>query len=397
MYPDLVWQSAPPSSRHRNIDIIRGLALFGVLMVNLWSAFRVPLLESILQHYSHAGSVNHAIDLMIAGILEFKSLTIFSFLFGAGIGIQLDRAATCNIGGLAFLVRRFLWLLILGAAHMFLIWNGDILALYAICGLLLVPFVALPWQAHALIGAALIALPEIASFNVALPSGTTAIAATAEARRIYGSGGFLPILTYRWHEAWSLIVPLLTSVLSRTVGLMCWGLAAWRGGVFREPPRHRRKIVAALVSGIVVGVPVTLNDISKASTGSALFPRLHAPHLDASIWLALAYLSGLLLWLTPQRVLRFPRLAAMGRMALTNYLVQSVVLGFVFFGYGFGLLGRTGSALGAGIGLALYVTQLQLSLMWLNRFRFGPFEWLWRSLAYGGPQPIRREYEEVGA
>ena len=80
----------------------------------------------------------------------------------------------------------------------------------------------------------------------------------------------------------------------------------------------------------------------------------------------------------------------MGRMALTNYLVQSIVLGFVFYGYGFGLFGRIGSAAAAGIGVLIYLVQIQLSRYWLGRFCFGPFEWLWRSLAYGRRQPTRR-------
>jgi uncharacterized protein len=389
MNTDLEWQPAPPAERYRNIDIIRGLALFGVLMVNLWSAFRVPLLESILRHYAHSGPLNHFVDLMISGALEFKALTIFSFLFGAGVGIQVDRAAARNARARSFLIRRMLWLFVLGTAHMFLIWNGDILTLYAICGLSLAPFVGLPWQALTLIGAALIALPELVSFGPTLPSGAAAIAEIAQALHVYGTGGLLPILKFRWHEAWSLIVPLLISVVPRTAGLMCWGMAAWRSGLLREPQRHRRKLAAALVLGMAVGAPVTINEISAASTGNALWPALRAPHIDASILVAAAYVSGLLLWVTPQRALHFSRLAATGRMALTNYLVESVVLGFVFFGYGFGLLGRTGSAVAVGIGAVLYVAQVQLSWLWLNRFRFGPFEWLWRSLAYCKRQPMR--------
>jgi uncharacterized protein len=386
--PDL--HPAPPGQRYRNIDIIRGLALFGVLMVNLWSAFRVPVLESILRHYAPGSQADRFVDLTISGVLEFKALTIFSFLFGAGVGIQVERATARNAGARVFLVRRFFWLFVLGTVHLFLIWDGDILTLYAVCGLLLASVVSLPWQALALIGAALIALPEFVSFDLNWPSGPAAVAAVAEARRVYGTGGFLTIQKFRWHEAWSLIVPLLVSVLARTAGLMCWGMAAWKSGLLKEPLRNRRKLTTALVSGLAVGAPITIDRIAKASTGSALWPSLDAPHIDASILLAMAYVSGLLLWLTPQRALRFPRLAAMGRMALTNYLIQSVVLSFIFFGYGFGLLGRTRSAVAACIGIALYVLQLQLSLLWLNRFRFGPFEWLWRSLAYGKRQPMRQ-------
>ena len=145
-------------------------------------------------------------------------------------------------------------------------------------------------------------------------------------------------------------------------------MAAWRSGLLREPDRHRGKLVAALVFGAVGGVAY------------ASLPSL----------LALAYVSALLLLLTPGRTTSLPGLAAMGRMALTNYILQSIVLGFVFYGYGFGLFGRIGSAAAAGIGVLIYLIQVQLSQYWLGRFRFGPFEWLWRSLAYGRRQPMRR-------
>jgi uncharacterized protein len=107
--------------------------------------------------------------------------------------------------------------------------------------------------------------------------------------------------------------------------------------------------------------------------------------------IALAYVSAFLLWLNNQRAAFLNGIAAIGRTALTNYLLQSIILGFIFYGYGLGLFGRIGSAPAAGIGLLLYVAQVQLSKLWLERFRFGPFEWLWRSVTYGH-QPMLREH-----
>ena len=294
-----------------------------------------------------------------------------------------------NVNARHFLLRRLAWLFVLGSAHLFLVWNGDILTLYAICGLLLLPVLNLPSPILFLIGAALIAFPEFVSFGGSLPSGPAAMAHIAQARQVYGNEGFLPILKFRWHESWSLIVPLLIMVLPRTTGLMYWGAAAWRSGTLRTPQKHRGKLLAALTIGALLGGAITANDVWTASSGIAPWPALRNTHLDASILLALAYVSGLLLWLTPRRTLLVPGLAALGRMALTNYLLQSIVLGCIFYGYGFGLFGRIGPAAAAGIGLAIYLAQVQLSRFWLRRFRFGPFEWLWRSLAYGRRQPMR--------
>ena len=389
MNPISDWRPASSSERVRTIDIIRGLALFGVLIVNILSDFRVPLLEHFRRPFADARGADYLVDLLVTGALEFKAFTIFSFLFGVGIAIQFERAATRSVNIRYFLLRRLAWLFVLGATHLFLVWNGDILTLYAICGVLLLPLLDLPSPILFLIGTALIALPEFVSFGSRLPSGPAAMTVIAETRQVYGNQGFLAILKFRWRESWSLIVPLLIMVLPRTTGLMYWGVAAWRSGILQAPDRHSGKLAAAFAIGAALGGAITANHVWSASSGGAPWPALQNTHLDASILLALAYVSGLLLWLKPRRIALLPGLAALGRMALTNYLLQSIVLGFIFYGYGFGLFGRIGSAAAAGIGLAIYIAQVQLSRFWLRRFRFGPFEWLWRSLAYERRQPMR--------
>lgn len=363
------WNPAPAAAgeRYASIDILRGLALFGVLMVNVETLFRVPLLEQILGIERQTGWANHVVHLLSARLLEFKAVTIFSFLFGAGVAMQAERFGSAS-SATGFLSGRLGWLFLLGATHLFLVWNGDILALYGICGMLLLPALRLHRVPLFLIGAAVMALPEFVSAPLPIPTGEAAAAHIARARGAYGGGGAGAILVFRWQETWSLMVPLLLSILPRTVGLMYWGMAAWRSGILREPERHPGKLLAALALGGVAGLAF------------ASFPGL----------LALAYGSAALLLLTPGRAARLPGLAAAGRMALTNYLLQSLILGCVFYGYGFGLFGRLGSAAAAGIGLTLYAAQVQLSRLWLSRYQFGPFEWLWRSLTYWRLQPMQR-------
>jgi uncharacterized protein len=349
--------------RYRAIDIIRGLALFGVLMVNLMSDFRIPLLEHILHPPADP------VDMVVSAVLEFKALTIFSFLFGVGIAIQFERATARERSAVTFFLRRFGWLLIIGLVHMFLIWNGDILTLYAVCGFLLLPAVRLRWQLLVAIGILWIALPEIRWFPLHLPAAHT----IAETRRIYSSGCFLAILRYRWYESWHFIIPILVAVVPRTTGLIYLGVATWRSGILRNVPQHRHKLLAALVVSGIGGAILTIRPVN---------------HADTSIVIAVAYFCGLLLFLTPGRAAWFPGLAALGQMALTNYLMESIILGFIFYGYGFGLFGRLGPYAAAGIGIAVYILQIQFSRWWLARYRFGPFEWLWRSLTYGKRQPM---------
>jgi uncharacterized protein len=387
------WQPAGAGERVRAIDILRGLALFGVLIVNILSGFRVPLMEHILRPYAGLHGLDRLVELLADFALEFKALTIFSFLFGVGIAVQIERAAARHVPARHFLLRRLAWLLVLGTMHLSLIWNGDILTLYAICALLLLALVGLPSPIILAMGAALIVLPEFVSFGLRLPSGPAALAAIAQARQVYGNEGFPAILKFRWHETRTVIVPLLVSVLPRTTGLMCWGVAAWRSGVLRAPEQHRARLAGAFTVGAAIGGAITANDVWTESSGRPFWPALRHTHVDASVLLALAWVSGLLLCLTlrrlrPRRAYLLPGLAAIGQMALTNYLLQSIVLGCIFYGYGLGLFGRIGPAAATGIGVAIYVAQVHLSRFWLGHFLFGPFEWLWRSLAYGRRQPM---------
>src|SRR5262245_11828151 len=150
----------PVSKAERNValDALRGAALLGVLMVNLLVGFRISLFESIFRFHTHAGWANHLVDILLVWFFEFKAITLFSFLFGVGVGVQAERAALNKINASGFFVRRFAALLAIGLCHMFLIWNGDILTLYAVCGLLLIPFIAMSARRLAVAGLAIIAV-----------------------------------------------------------------------------------------------------------------------------------------------------------------------------------------------------------------------------------------------
>jgi uncharacterized protein len=171
---------------------------------------------------------------------------------------------------------------------------------------------------------------------------------------------------------------------------MTIGAAVWRARVFQNPAMHSRLLWAVALIGSVVGGTATTLSAYSASTGRSTEVSPALIEAASSVPLALAYASGLLL------AMRFPAtaqwatpFAAAGQMALTNYLAQSVVLSLLFYGYGLGLFGRLGSTAAACVGLTLYAAQLAISRAWLKRYRFGPVEWLWRSLTYGRRQPMR--------
>jgi uncharacterized protein len=341
----------PPSERYAQLDILRGVALYGVLIVNLLWAFRESLAANILG----AGS-SGLVQEVVAALIEFKAFSLYSFLFGTGVALQADRAR--SRGAATFLSRRFAVLAAIGLVHMQLIWNGDILVLYAVCGFLLIPLLLLPDAALGVLGAVAIAIAYLVPMPVAFPSMQT-LRTLAAGSHIYAQGTLAEILAFRWQETRGLILPLYALSLPRTLGLMMWGVAAWRSGLLRD---HRRLWWIVLLAGGTLGIAGTLLHSDLAST----------------VPLALAYAAAILLWLP-----RAPLLAAAGRMSLTNYLAQSVIFGFVFYSYGLGLFGRVSAASAAVGGTLLYVAQLWFSRWWLERYRYGPCEWLWRSLTYG--------------
>jgi plasmid maintenance system killer protein len=158
---DQRWQPTASDERYVALDVLRGLALFGVLLINLHTLFRVSLFEHILHFHTEPGTWNHVADVLLAGLLETKAVSLFSLMFGIGSAIQAERAAARGVNVTRFLVRRYLVLLALGLCHWCLIWNGDILTLYAVCGLLIVPFMRLPaWMLAVLGGKAARRIPR---------------------------------------------------------------------------------------------------------------------------------------------------------------------------------------------------------------------------------------------
>lgn len=331
-------------------------------MVNLLSFFRVSLFTRIVASHSSTGWANRAVELTVATLLEFKAFDLFALTFGVGVAIQAERAASRDVSVTLFLIRRFLVLLAFGILHITLISNVDILCLYAVCGLLLIPLLRLPVIALVLAGVAAIYLRSIVP-GTDLPGGPALEQHAALATHMYAHGGFLEILAFRWNETLTFILPLLAGSAQKVFGLMLIGIALWRSRVLREPQRYRLILWVVCAVGLIVGL---LND----------------PH-RADVPMALAYLAALLAWPGSQHPPGWlAAVAATGRMALTNYLTQSIVFAILFYGYGFGLFGRLEPAPAALLGVMFYAVQLWFSVWWLRRFRFGPFEWVWRSLTY---------------
>ena len=383
-------QPVGETERYRPIDVLRGLALFGVLLINLLAISASRWCSTSWNFIpTRAGSTTWWISLS-AAFVEFKALTLFSFLFGVGTAIQAERCAARGLPVYRFLLRRFAVLLAVGLGHIVLLWNGDILI--PVRGL----WIHFDWrsapfpQAVAVLGLAAILLPASYRLDSDSPPWRTGARRSRSATRVYGQGSYLEIVAFRSSEISRLILPILWSVLSRTLGLMCWGVAAWRSGLLSHPKDHRRLLWIVLVAGLAIGGGTSLARALAQSSGHRPPVPEDLSDLVSVLPLAFAYASAVLLWLRPPRLSALAKpFAAAGQMALTNYLTQSIVLGFVFYGYGLGLFGRVDPAGGFAMACALYALQLAFSIAWLRRYRFGPFEWLWRSMTYGSLQPLR--------
>jgi uncharacterized protein len=375
-----------PSERIDAIDVLRGIALFGVMAINVTSEFRVSIFEQFLSHKHPASPLDRVVETILTLAVDLKAFALFSLLFGIGLAIQFERLSQ-SPRRTTLLVRRLMVLLALGLAHLCLIWNGDILTEYALAGLLVLPLLfGRRWLLG--IGAAAFLLLYLALL-VWMPSGVfpdfvRLTQDVADANRIYATGGFVDVLAFRLREI-PLIIPLHVYIFARTIGLFLLGAFAWRAGLMRSIPASQSALVRIAASGIGFGAALILANAAGTFTGwmgvvaGPLGTVLLAIGYGAAI-IAIANLTRGKAWLGWA--------APLGRMAFTNYLAQSVIFGWIFYGYGLGLFGQLGTASALAIGITVYVAQVIFSAWWLKCYRYGPVEWLWRALMYGAAQPM---------
>lgn len=384
----------PVSARIEAVDILRGLALFGVLAINLDTEFRVTFFEQFLPSPAPAAPVDRAVAGFLKTALEFKAFSPFSFLFGMGLAMQFEHLAGRS-DRLTRLIRRLLALLAFGLIHLALIWNGDILTEYALAGFVVLPLLfASTRVVAASAGAALLfflALPWL-PISFGFPDRGWLLAHVAVARETYAHGTFGAILTFRLREI-PAIAPLHGYVFARTVALMLFGVLVWRSGLIANAPRHGKllggaavallglgALLSLLTSKAVVPAGLALSGTSATLAGALLPVVLAIGYAALVIWtVSCTRYRSLLAWAAP-----------VGQMAFTNYITQSVLLGLIFYGYGFGLMGKVGVTAAFAVGVAVYSVQAFASRRWLRSYRFGPLEWLWRTLMYGKRQPWHR-------
>lgn len=390
------------------MDVLRGFALLGILLINI-VAFKAPGGSTILRF--EGGPLDQLVVRALILLVESKFFTLFSFLFGLGFGVQLLRARARGEPFVPRFARRLLVLALFGVLHVVLLWEGDILLLYALVGLLLIPFrdASLPtllrWAGWLLIvPVALFALLFAAlELSRASPESARALQEAdaafldevrqgrATALDLYGNGSYGEVLVARV-ESYGLTSVLLLSRVPSVLAMFLLGLYVGKRRVLERLDDHlvlvRRVRAWGLGLGLSASLLVTLGNATLPPISSLV--ALFFNQALAGPLLVMGYAATLVLLLRGSAWRRRLRpLAATGRMALTNYLLQSLVCTLLFYGYGLGLAESVGPGVGVLVAAGIYAAQAVFSGWWLRRFRFGPAEWLWRSLTYGRAQPMR--------
>ena len=338
-----------------------------------------------------------------------KFISVFSMLFGAGLLLFADHASARGGSPVRLHYRRMAWLFVFGMAHGYLLWYGDILVWYAVCGMLVFLFRRKSPRALLIAGLVVIsvgsclymffgwsmrfwppeAVRDSAHLHVATTGGDTRAAGGHLPFRMANPDG-TPRPADLLHPG---AVPAMYE-LWRAGGLMLVGMALYRQGVLtgERSEAFYRGLAAA---GLLGGLPLAAYGIWRnvAAGWDIRYSFFFGPQWNywAGLLVALGYCGVVMLACrSGARAPATRRLAAVGRMAFTNYLLQTVICTTLFYGHGFGLYGRiprTGQAL---VVLAIWAALLIVSPIWLRHFHFGPLEWLWRTLTYATPPPFRR-------
>lgn len=405
-----------PGQRIQALDVLRGFALLGIVLMNI-EAFVGPLMAALGGIDTSLAGWNLWVDAAIYILVQGKFYALFSLLFGIGFALLLQRGGSAGPPR-GLVLRRMLVLLAIGAVHAFLIWAGDILLAYAALGLVLLlafsttPASRLRWWALGLFGLPLVFTWLFVLSVAASQADPQAAAATAQAldaqaagydamverqRQAYGPGGSYGEAVAANAE----VVRLMFTAYLPFLGplLMAYFLAgAWfvRSGVILDPLRHVDVFRRLVLLGWGVGLPLV-------AVGAWLVPTMDPGRVDlAMAWgstatqvgsalMALGYMGTVVVLLQSPRISPVLQwLAPAGRMALSNYLLQSLVCTLVFHGYGLGWYEQLPRAWQVPFVLVLFTVQVLASHWWMRRFRHGPVEWLWRSLTYLHVQPMRR-------
>ncbi|AXF57596.1 DUF418 domain-containing protein [Salicibibacter kimchii] len=396
----------PGNERIHTLDIIRGIAVFGILIANMY-AFK-SLAFTDVRPYIEGGTVpqgalSQFADVFNTIFVEGKFYPMFSLLFGLGFYIFYTRLLEKDIHADRMFVRRLVFLLIIGLLHLVFLWSGDILHTYALAGFLLLLFVhrqpktIMVWLVSLLGAASMIMLFLTSVSGVGLQlkmeSGMGSFAgfenSVESGEAVMANGTYGDILQYRFFNE---VIPVLMQSIFIAIAvlpLFLIGLYMGKRGMFHDVEGNVKKWKSLCIhsfwsGGLLTALMTSLHYDVLPLPSFVTYGMAEGLNFAAGPLLMLFYVSGLVLIIRSkgwQRLLM--PFAAVGRMALTNYLMQTIIAIFIFYGFGLGLFGQISSGVGLMVAVIIFTAQLIVSNLYLQTFKQGPMEALWRKWTYG--------------
>lgn len=395
------------------IDIIRGFAVFGILIVNM-AYFNSPVYLIVTDIQMWTGVLDRVASITIRFLAEGKFISIFSLLFGMGMAILMMRADQKGFKFVPIYTRRLLILFLIGLVHSIFLWAGDILVPYAIFGFLLLLFrnckqrTLIVWAIIFLVTPVLLMGLGWAFLEIgrSVPEAAKQIdKAFAEmdikyrmlfeqSLRVYSEGSFADIMKMRLKDLVFMYFGLTFYGLN-VIGMFLIGLYVARSGILTAISENLKLLRRVFWFGLIFGIIGNIIYVYARENANLLVPSSSTflytvGFLIGAPTLSLFYITVIVLLIQFDRWKKLLKVfSAVGKTSISNYLFQSLICTIIFYNYGFGFYGKVGPALGIVLTLMIITLQIVISNWWIKHFNFGPIEWLWRSATYGKVQPMR--------
>lgn len=398
---------APGESRIIALDVLRGFAILGILLMNIQSFSMIGAAYINPTAYGDLSGVNLKVWIFSHIFGDQKFLSLFSMLFGAGIVLFTSKVELKGANPFTLHLRRNLWLLLAGLVHAYVFWHGDILVSYSLCGILAYFFRRKNPKHLLLTGLIIFLVPlllylffgfslrfwseqDLANLLNSWAPGYEQVSQEISAFQ----GSFLSQMEYRLPSAvFFQTFYFVTWSGWRVFGLMLVGMAFFKLGIISGVKTYKFYLNLTISCSIIGLTLIILGLIRNFEHGwtlqfSMFFGSLY--NYLGSLFLAVSYLAIIVYWGRKSGSYLRNCLISAGRMAFSHYILQTLICTTIFYGHGLGLFGTFERWQQLLTVLVIWVIQLAISPLWLKYFLFGPVEWLWRSLTYWKLQPIRR-------
>lgn len=400
--------------REHFLDVLRGFALLGIFIANLAHLSMYKFIGKLLPNGIYS-SFDGSMEFLHTMLIEGKFYTIFSLLFGWGLALQMQRLSDQDLNPLVLIKRRIWAMLLLGLVHLFLVWPGDIVAFYAMMAFVLLLFRNSSGKKLLWWGACLVLSPIILYFAKMQWQWLNAPAFLLRESGIWidvhlnhlseNDPGPNPANTKTWIEIWSLNLGgapfryaylLFVSRIPKVLGVFLIGFYLGRNGRYKKILSDKPLLLKLAMAGYILGLPANYMLAHFSSYGEYFQLKMNGWYQTISyafgvVPLGIAYASTLALAFQSNALRKFLMLLQpVGKMAFSNYMMQSLVAIFTFYGVGLGKGGTLGPTAWTLYALAVFLFQILFSYTWLRFFHFGPVEWLWRSMTYRKWQPFRK-------